>query len=178
MSRPVLLGGRTGLRTRSLPLWLLLVWLPVVAVILVIARESTDAFSSAHTSGWLRHLFEALFGPITEDRWESVHYDIRKTGHFVGYGLIGLAWTRAWMLTWLTALRRRATWIWRTCGVIMGLCCTMITAAADEIHQTYIPSRTGLATDALLDTAGAITLLLLVGTFWLRRPWQPPLDRA
>lgn len=178
MTRPVLLGGRSALRTSSLPVWLLLVWLPVLLVALIIMRESTDAFSSAHTSGWLHHLAEAVFGPITADKWERVHFTLRKTGHFVGYGLVGLSWTRAWLLTWMTPLRRRAAWIWRCLGVAMGLFCTLLLASADEIHQTYIPSRTGMIRDAWLDTAGAATLILLAATFWIRRPWQPPLGGA
>jgi VanZ family protein len=172
----VLFGGRTGLRTRNPILWGLAVWLPVVICLMVILRESTDSFSSAQTNGPLRHLFEWIVGPVSPDRWDDIHHAMRKTGHFIGYGLTGLAWLRAWLLTWLAPLRLRRIWYWRRVGLVMGLFCTMIMAIADEIHQTYIPSRTGLMSDAWLDTAGAATLMLFMVTFWIRRPWQnePP----
>ncbi|MDR3773581.1 MAG: hypothetical protein P4L26_09560, partial [Terracidiphilus sp.] len=75
------------------------VWLPVVIGIAVIAVESTDCFGSDHTSGPLRRIFEALFGSISNAHWEVIHHFIRKSGHFLGYGFIGLAWLRAWWLT-------------------------------------------------------------------------------
>ena len=53
----------------------------------VIAMESTEYFGSDHTSGPLRWLFEVLFGPCQNARWEIIHHYIRKSGHFLGYGL-------------------------------------------------------------------------------------------
>ena len=172
MRRPVLLGGRTGLRTRSQAAWLIRVWLPVLICLAIIGRESTDSFSSEQTSGPLRHLFEWIFGPVAPARWDVVHHAMRKSGHFIFYGLTGLAWLRAWLLTWLAPLRLRGLWYWRRIGLLMGWFCTMITATADEIHQTYIPSRTGLISDAWLDSAGAAALMLFVVLLWIRRPWQ------
>ena len=172
MKRPVLFGGRTGLRWPGSVAWSLAVWLPVAVCLAVIMRESTDSFSSEQTNGPLRHLFEWIFGPVSPEHWDSVHYAMRKTGHFIGYGLTGLAWLRAWLLTWLAPLRLRSIWVWRRVGVILGLLCTMITATSDEIHQTYIPSRTGLISDAWIDTAGAVAMMLFVALFWIRRPRQ------
>ena len=176
MTRPVLFGGRTGLHTRNSAMWLLAVWLPVVCCLIVIMRESTAGFSSEETSGPLRHAFEWMFGPVTPEHWKVVHHAMRKTGHFAGYGTTGLIWLRAWLLTWLAPLRLRGIWWWRRVCLLMALFCTMITATADEIHQTYLPSRTGLISDAWLDTAGAVVLMLFVVSFWIRRPWQnePP----
>ena len=176
MTRPVLLGGRTGLDAKHRVLWFVAVWVPVGVCLAVIGRESTDSFSAEYTSGPLRHAFEWIFGPVTLERWDVVHHIMRKTGHFFFYGFTGLAWLRAWLLTWLAPLRLRAIWSWRRVGLVMGLSSTMITATADEIHQTYIPSRTGLISDAWLDTSGACALMLFVLLFWIRRPWQnePP----
>lgn len=176
MTRPVLFGGRTGLRARNPVLWFLLVWLPVGICVAVIMRESTNSFSSERTSGPLRHLFEWIFGPVSPARWHDVHYIMRKSGHFLGYGLTGLAWLRAWLLTWLAPLHRRSIWMWRGAGLWMAVFCTMVTASVDEIHQTYLPSRTGLISDAWLDTVGAVALMLFMMLFWIRRPWQnePP----
>ncbi len=70
-------------------------WLPVLAGIGVIVLESTSWFGAEHTSGPLRRIFEAIFGPVGDVRWDLIHHYFRKTGHFVGYGIIGLTWLRA-----------------------------------------------------------------------------------
>ena len=172
MTRPVLFGGRTGLRARNSVTWFLMVWLPVGISLAIILRESTNSFSSEQTSGPLRHLFEWMFGPVAPERWKVVHHIMRKTGHFLGYGLTGLAWLRAWLLTWLAPLRLRSIWTWRRFCLLMALVCTMLTATADELHQTFIPSRTGLISDAWLDGTGAAVMMLFMVSFWILRPWQ------
>ncbi|MGI4980358.1 MAG: VanZ family protein [Janthinobacterium lividum] len=167
MNRPVLMGGLQPLRSRSILLWIVWVWLPVAVCLTAVAWESTDTFSSAHTSGWLRHLAERIFGVIAQPTWDRAHHAVRKTGHFVGYGLMGLAWLRAWLLMSVLYLRRLTPAAWRGYAIAMALSSTMLSATVDEIHQTYIPSRTGLASDALLDTSGAATLILLISLSWL-----------
>jgi VanZ family protein len=39
---------------------------------------------------------------------------------------------------------------------------TIVTASFDEIHQTFIPSRTGRWQDVMLDTVGAAVLQVVV----------------
>ncbi|MGI4757036.1 MAG: VanZ family protein [Janthinobacterium lividum] len=174
MRRPVLLGGSEGLRTSSVVAWWVFTWVPVVVCVLVLSGESTDTFSSAHTAGWLRHLAEALLGPIHQISWDNANFAVRKTGHFIGYGLVGLSWFRAWLLTWQPMFSRRTASTWRAYAASMAIFCTLVCATADEVHQTYIPSRTGLVTDACLDTVGAVTMMLLVSSLWLRGRSKPP----
>lgn len=154
----MLLGRRYELPSNSRAGWLVAVWLPVACMLLVILRESTDGFSSAHTGAFLRPLVELLFGRFSEVRWETTHHILRKTGHFLGYGTLGVTWLRAWLLTWLMPLRRQSVKVWWRMAWQMSIYCTAVVAAADELHQTWIPSRTGLTQDVLLDTIGALTL--------------------
>ena len=167
MSRPVLLGGRWPLETRSPVTWFLLVWLPVVIALAIIARESTPRFSSDNTSHFLRVIFQAVFGTVSDERWPLIHHHLRKTGHFVGYGLVGLTWLRAWMLTWVVPMKHLRTAVWRGYCAAMAIFCTMLTASVDELHQSFLPSRTGLVSDVWLDTAGGVSLMLLVAIFWI-----------
>ncbi len=44
-------------------------------------------------------IFQAIFGTVGDANWEIIHHLIRKSGHFIGYGLLGLAWLRAWWMT-------------------------------------------------------------------------------
>jgi VanZ family protein len=143
-------------RRRGLKYWLS-AWIPVALGIAVIAMESTEFMGADHTSGPLRLLFEAIFGPLADARWDVVHHLIRKSGHFLGYGAIGLVWLRAW---WMTLPHSR--FLPDACLALLG---TALVATADEWHQTYLPNRTGSAWDVLLDCCGALTLQLVVYIF-------------
>ena len=85
-------------QTKDLKFWIG-AWLPVLIGIVIIVIESTETFGSNHTSGPLRRVWEALFGTVTDPRWEVIHHYIRKSGHFLGYGGLGLIWLRAWRMT-------------------------------------------------------------------------------
>jgi len=144
-------------------------WFPVLIGIVVIATESTEAFGADHTSGPLRWVWEHVFGAIGSARWELVHHYIRKTGHFIGYGFVALAWLRAF---WMSL--PRLSFFQNAALALLG---TALTASADEIHQTFLPNRTGLARDVVLDCCGAIfmqfaffILLKLTSRTWLERP--------
>ncbi len=128
-------------------------WLPVLLAILLISIESTTEFGADHTSSPLRWVYEHLFGHVSDWDWGGIHHYIRKTGHFVGYGVIGLAWLRAW---WMTFPR----WSFQHSS-LMAVVGTALIASADEFHQTFLPNRTGLFRDVVLDTCGAIVLQVL-----------------
>ena len=129
-------------------------WLPVAVGIGVILMESTVWFGSNHTSGPLRWLWETLFGPVTNARWGGIHHLIRKSGHFFGYGAIGLAWLRAW---WMTL--PRSSFLTDAFLALLG---TALVASCDEWHQCFLPNRTGTPWDVLLDCCGAIALQSVV----------------
>ena len=139
---------------RSDPRYWINAWLPVAIGIGVIMMESTEWMGSDHTSGPLRWLFESIFGPVADARWELLHHFIRKSGHFLGYGLIGLAWLRAW---WMTLPHSRFLH-----DAFLALMGTALVASCDEWHQSFLPNRTSSPWDVLLDCCGAIALELLV----------------
>jgi VanZ family protein len=141
---------------RGLWFWVY-VWFPVLLGIVIIALESQEFMGADHTSHPLRMLFQFIFGPIGDARWDLVHHYIRKSGHFVGYGLIGLAWLRAW---WFTLPHSRFL-----PDALLALLGTALIASCDEWHQSYLPNRTGTPKDVLLDCTGAIVLQLIVYTF-------------
>lgn len=132
-------------------------WIPVAIGAGIIALESTEFMGSDHTNGPLRFLFQAIFGPVSSSEWEALHGLLRKSGHFVGYGFIGLAWLRA---LWLTLPQSRFFH-----DAILALLGTALLAAADEYHQIFLPNRTGSARDLLLDCCGAAALQLATYAF-------------
>jgi len=147
---------------RGLKFWIG-VWWPVVASIAVIAIESSESFGSDHTSRPLRMIWEAIFGRVSNAQWDLIHHLLRKSGHFLGYGAIGLAWLRAW---WITLPHSRFLQ-----DALLALFGTAVLAAADEYHQSFLANRGSSPWDVLLDCCGAITLQFLVYiTMRLLRP--------
>jgi VanZ family protein len=145
------LNRKSGLR------YWVYVWSPVVLGIAIIVLESTEWFGADHTSGPLRRVYEAVFGHTSDARWNIIHHYIRKSGHFLGYGFIGLAWLRAW---WFTLPHSRFLQ-----DALLALLGTGFIASCDEWHQTFLPNRTGTPWDVLLDCTGAIILQMIVYLF-------------
>ena len=146
----------------SLKFWLS-AWFPVFFCIVVIVIESTEMLGADHTSSPLRWVFETLFGRVGERSWNSIHHILRKSGHFLGYGTIGLIWFRAW---WMSLPRSRFLQ-----DVFLSLMGTAMIASADEFHQGILPNRTGTPWDVLLDCSGALVLQLIVYIYM--RVWRP-----
>jgi VanZ family protein len=144
-------------------------WFPVMLCACVFVAESTATFGTDHTSGPLRAISEAITGQSFARNWSLVHHMIRKTGHFSGYGILSLVCFRGF---WLT-LSNTASKLQR--GLLshwMAIYATFLVASADEIHQHHLPNRTGLFSDVILDTSGAMALqtalFLIMGaiTLW------------
>jgi VanZ family protein len=139
-------------------------WLPVAIWLGIIVLESTDMMSAEHTGSWLYRVLAVLFGRINPPRFELLHHVLRKTGHFLGYGVLCVLLFRALRATFTGKLRRYAL-------TALGL--TFLVASLDEWHQHFLLSRTGKFGDVLLDTCGAACLQLLV---LLLLRWRAPAE--
>jgi VanZ family protein len=147
-------------------------WLPAALSVLMIALESTSTMSAANTSQWLYPLWVKLFGPINPTRWNEIHHLIRKTGHFVGYGLVSAGFFYSWRKT----LARMAVKHWNLLrrASVLAVLCTLVVASLDEYHQSFLPSRTASPIDVGIDVCGAIftqlMLLLILQYFGPPKP--------
>lgn len=145
-------------------------WWPVAFMTAIIVFESTVWFGADHTSSFLRTLWQAMFGHVGDARWQIIHHYIRKTGHFIGYGLVGLSWLRAWR-------RTRPDWTFRNAS-LLAMLATAITASSDEFHQSFLPNRTSSPWDVLIDCTGAFVLLFIASLFVRVRPPAPRIKQA
>jgi VanZ family protein len=138
------------------------VWIAAVLWMIVIAIESTDYLSSAHTSRILYPVLHFLFNVslAASEVWN--HY-LRKIGHFTGYFILSVLLFRAWKAT----LRLSPPWAmrWATIAFFMSA----LVASLDEWHQTFIPSRTGTFRDVVLDSIGALAAQLVIFLYWRNR---------
>lgn len=132
----------------------------MLAVALIMA-ESTETMSAENTSRWLYPLWAAVFGHVSSQAWAEIHHLIRKTGHFIGYGLVSLCFYWSWRMT----LRQSLTagmWAQRRRAALLAIACTLTLASADEFHQRFLPSRTSSIYDVGIDLSGGLTAQTLL----------------
>jgi VanZ family protein len=139
-------------------------WLPILLWMLLIYSGSGNLLSSQQTSRLLKPLMHWLFPSLPEASVDRAVGVIRKGGHVAEYAVLALLFWRA---------RRRPTtsearpWVWRDASWAFAL--AVAYAATDELHQAFVPSRTGSGWDVLLDASGAAAALLLL---WGIGRWQ------
>src|SRR5581483_1063525 len=108
-------------------------WIPVVAWAGLISLLSTDAFSGDHTRHFLLPAIQFFLPNAAE------------------YGVLGWLAVRAYARPRRTAARASA--------LAFALCAAW--AALDELHQSFVPSRTPAVLDVALDSAGALAGIAL-----------------
>lgn len=77
---------------------------------------------------------------------DTFNHLIRKNAHFFAYLLLGI-------LT-LHAMRRSGVRGWKGAILALGIC--VLYAISDEVHQLFVPGRSGEVRDVLIDSAGAL----------------------
>ena len=137
-------------------------WIAAILWLIVIAIESSSLLSSGNTSRVLYPLLHYLFG-MDHRHFEHYHFYIRKGGHVFGYGLLSFLLFRAWRETIPSRESRRWALNWAGLAVLG----TAVVASLDEWHQSFLPSRTGVWQDVVLDTCAGIAVQLLVFFFYL-----------
>ncbi|MGD0931065.1 MAG: VanZ family protein [Candidatus Korobacteraceae bacterium] len=144
--------------------WLVVVWLGVIRM------ESTDTASAANTTVVLYKVIAVVVPHVEPSFVQQLDEVLRKSGHFLGYGILSVLVFLALRNTNRDRLRPllQRPWgiylsdLWRAEWVLIGMLTTIVTASFDEIHQTFIPSRTGRWQDVVLDTVGAAALQIAV----------------
>ncbi len=146
-------------------------WIPALLWLLVIAWESTNTFSSENTGHWLYSILTFFVGPVNPTLFHLIHAALRKLGHFIGYGLLAYFFFIGWRGRYMSKLHLsrdelRAMYgrLWRARWAALAIAMTFVVAAADEGHQSLLPSRTGVFRDVILDTCGGVIAMLLVSS--------------
>ena len=139
-------------------------YLPAFAWAALIFLFSSGAFSAAQTGHLLRPFLEWLFGPIPEPRFEFIHFLVRKAAHLTVYATLSALWFRA---------RRGKRTGWQPSWSLLALLVSMLVAGADEVHQSFVPSRTGSPWDVLLDSFGALMAQAAIAVFLRRKSHSP-----
>ena len=100
---------------------------------------------------------------LTLEEKEGVHekYEIivRKTAHFTLYFFLGFSVLL--LLKEYNLINKR--------GIIISICFVLLYACSDEVHQLFVPDRSGEVLDVLLDTiGGSLGVYILYFYLWGR----------
>lgn len=74
---------------------------------------------------------------------------VRKLAHFTEYLLLGAGWYILFTQ-------------WVRSKTLFSMLCVIVSAAADEFHQTLVPGRDGNVLDVCIDSCGGICGILLI----------------
>jgi VanZ family protein len=136
-------------------------WIPVVLWAGFIFYFSTDTFSSAKTAAAYGGLISRLFPSLTTQQIQTVDLVVRKFGHWAEYCIFAVLLMRA------IDAGPRTSWNWRS--AFWALVLVLVYAASDELHQAFVPSRSALIADVLIDFLGGASGVLWMYTLSKRR---------
>ena len=132
--------------------------LTIACMVTIFLFSGDNADASSHKSSRVtKAAVETLvkdYDEMSPEKQQSVldkaEHIVRKLAHFSIYTLLGF-------LASFTVGRRRL-FSRKSLGVIV-FC--FLYAGSDEIHQLFVPGRSGMFTDVLIDTGGAVTGMLV-----------------
>jgi VanZ family protein len=126
-------------------------WLPVVLWMALMFFGSTDLMSAEQTSRFVTPFLRWLQPGISADAIAHVHFLVRKTAHLTEYAMLAGLLFRA-LRGWIGRFWLRAA---------AAFAPTLAIAAADEFHQSFVPSRTPSLGDVFIDYAGAVVGIVI-----------------
>ena len=127
-----------------------------MAVIFTLSHQPA-AVSSGQSGVIVGHLQQAMPGVSTT----ILTFLVRKSAHIIAYFILGILMYRALRIN----IRR---WRTRTVASFALLSCSLY-AVTDEIHQLFVPGRSGELRDVMIDSIAALVGVGLC--VWLMRRW-------
>ena len=133
---------------KKLNIVLLIIWLIVIFLF-----SSDVGSSSSQKSDSLAQLIVDVISDITGHDYTGSKLDnmidtciviVRKGAHFLEYFILGILV--------INVIKDYKELNIKIC--LIGILLCMIYAISDEIHQLFVPDRTGKITDVLIDTSG------------------------
>ncbi|WP_404459684.1 VanZ family protein [Sutcliffiella horikoshii] len=140
-------------------------WVLVIGwMALIYFLSAQHAEQSANLSGGITEFVNEIVEQVAPDgefQMDEISFFVRKNAHFFAYMLLAI-------LT-LNAVRRSGGRGWTSMGAAFII--SVLYAISDEVHQLYVPGRSGQVSDVLLDSTGAFVgiALYVVISHWIRR---------
>jgi VanZ family protein len=145
------------------------IWLLALGWTVVVVWAGSDDFSAQETSRYLLPFLRWLLPDASPKTLWRILFFVRKSAHFVEYGLLALIVLGALLASTRAALLRLA---------LLALAWVLVTATIDEGRQGFSSARTGSGWDVGRDVAGGILALAFAIAYTRvmrgrRRPAEP-----
>ena len=141
---------------KSILLILLAVWMAFI-----FSMSSQDSTESSDTSGeTIRFILSIVpqFNEKSEETKdeivESLQHITRKSAHFLGYMLLGILTILLFLE--FEKLQYKPQWAFLFC---------VLYAISDEIHQLFVPGRSGQIRDVFIDSCGSFLGIVVIMCF-------------
>ena len=118
---------------------------------IVIFTGSGDAQSFQHSSTIFEPLMHWLFPSMSQAHIQTLHYLFRKCAHLTEYAFLAVLFWRAFRHPSIQLFR---PWNWSVAAQALGL--VFVYATLDELHQCFVPGRTGQVFDVVVDVIGGV----------------------
>lgn len=146
---------------RIISVLLLVTWMTVIFML-----SSENANKSSGTSGRIIgaiiSVFMDDFENLPPEQQKEIiapyQFWVRKGAHFTAYGILGV-------FSFLSFITYKVIPFKKRLALILGIC--LMYSVSDEIHQLFVPGRSGEIRDVCIDFCGsllAVALLTLITT--------------
>lgn len=116
-------------------------------------ESSEDSYGVGMTVG---RLAIPAFNDMSEEKQlefaQKIDYPVRKTAHALEYTILGICIIGFWYK------KDRK----HVCNILPAWLLGVVYAASDEMHQLFVPGRSGQLSDVMLDSIGALTGVLIL----------------
>lgn len=113
----------------------------------------------------LHQVFPNLSSRASDLDVSTLTFIVRKTAHFTEYAILGVLF---YLFYRQTLPQKNGLQLF-----VLAILSSFLYACTDEIHQLFVPGRSGQFTDVLVDTLGAFCgCLLLLAIRRLRKAWR------
>jgi VanZ family protein len=156
---------------KALSLIAVILWMGVIFANSAMTGGVSSDFSLAVITametvvGWLGigDISEGIKNAIQSDIFHTV---IRKTAHFLEFGILGLL-----LVNWLKRLEKIKETYLHIAGAAFLFSAAY--AATDEVHQLFVPGRAFSLWDILIDSAGALIFASLAYLHYRKMQRKP-----
>ena len=141
---------------KKLILWILIVFC-MGTIFFLSSQEASE--SKKVSSGLIKTIVRAVdFNDnLSEEELnnivENLTFIVRKGAHFSAYAVICILWSL--LFSEYNIFGKR--------NLLFSFLICFLYACSDEIHQTFVPGRSGELRDVLIDSCGAVTGYLFLG---------------
>jgi VanZ family protein len=125
---------------------LIISWVALLSwMIIIFVYSSKNGTESDKQSALVIYVFNALGIDLNGMLGDLATFIVRKTAHFTEY-----------LILFSLAYNVFRNYLNKKVSIICGILLTFGYACTDEVHQLFVPGRTGKFRDVLIDTSGSI----------------------